>query len=66
MEYFEDEELTDRLVAVYAIGWPLTEEMTAKYPQLKAASGKLDISPEEIRRAYENSYSELKRGEKLL
>lgn len=42
MEYFDDEELADRLVAVYAIGWPLTEEMIAQYPQLKAASSETD------------------------
>ena len=42
MEYFDDKELADRLVAVYAIGWPLTEDMTAKYPQLKAATGETD------------------------
>lgn len=41
-EYFGDEELSDRLVAVYAIGWPLTEEMTEKYPQLKAAESESD------------------------
>lgn len=42
MEYFDDEKLSDRLVAVYAIGWALTDDMTAKYPQLKAASGETD------------------------
>lgn len=42
MEYFGDEKLSDRLVAVYAIGWALTDDMTAKYPQLKAASGETD------------------------
>lgn len=41
-EFFADEELADRLVAVYAIGWALTEDMTAEYPQLKAASGETD------------------------
>ena len=41
-EYFDDEELADRLVAVYAIGWPFTEEMTKEYPQLKAAQGETD------------------------
>ena len=36
-EYFGDEELYDRLVAVYAIGWPCTEELVGKYPQIKPA-----------------------------
>ncbi len=36
-EYFGDEELYDRLVAVYAIGWPCTEEMTREFPQIKPA-----------------------------
>lgn len=43
MDYFGDGELADRLVAVYAIGWALTDDMTAEYPQLKAASGETDI-----------------------
>ncbi len=42
IEYFGDEDLCDRLVAVYAIGAQLTEEMTQKYPQLKAATGEND------------------------
>ena len=41
-EYFGDEELAEKLVATYAIGWPLTEEMTQKYPQLKAAQSETD------------------------
>lgn len=41
-EFFADKKLADRLVAVYAIGWALTEDMTAEYPQLKAASGETD------------------------
>lgn len=36
-EYFGDEELYDRLVAVYAIGWPCTEELTKEFPQIKPA-----------------------------
>ncbi|MCR5790607.1 MAG: DUF3089 domain-containing protein [Lachnospiraceae bacterium] len=36
-EYFDDETLYDRLVAVYAIGWPVTEEMTKEFPQIKPA-----------------------------
>jgi len=42
MEYFDDRELEDQLVAVYAIGWALTDDMTAEYPQLKAAAGETD------------------------
>ena len=42
MEYFDDQKLQKQLVAVYAIGWPLTEEMTKEYPQLKAAQGETD------------------------
>lgn len=42
-EYFGDEKLAQQLVAVYAIGWPLTEEMTQKYPQMKAAQCADDI-----------------------
>ena len=30
-------------MAVYAIGWPLTEDMTGKYPQMKAAQGADDV-----------------------
>lgn len=42
-EYFGDAKLAERLVAVYAIGWPLTEEMTQEHPQMKAAQGADDI-----------------------
>ena len=42
-EYFGDEDLYDRLVAVYALGWPFTEEMTKKYPQIKPAQSSDDI-----------------------
>ena len=42
-EYFGEEVLSDRLVAVYAIGWPLTQEMTEKYPQLKPAQSADDL-----------------------
>jgi FMN phosphatase YigB (HAD superfamily) len=38
-EYFGDEALYDQLVAVYAIGWPCTEELTAQYPQIRPAQG---------------------------
>ena len=36
-EYFDDEELSERLVAVYAIGWSFNEEDVLQYPQLKPA-----------------------------
>ena len=36
-EYFENETLYSRLVAVYAIGWPCSEEMADQYPQIKPA-----------------------------
>lgn len=42
-EYFGDDALYDRLVAVYAIGWPCTEEMVKKYPQIKPATGEEDL-----------------------
>lgn len=42
-EYFGDEELYERLVAVYAIGWPCTEEMAEKHPQIKPAASEDDI-----------------------
>lgn len=43
MEYFGEEELQEQLVAVYAIGWPLTADMTEEYPQLKAAQNATDL-----------------------
>ena len=42
-EYFGDEALYKQLVAVYAIGWPCTQEMTKQYPQIKAAGSEDDI-----------------------
>ncbi len=41
-DYFGDEDLQDRLVAVYAIGWPCTKEMTEEFPQIKSAKGETD------------------------
>lgn len=38
-EYFGDEALYRRLVAVYALGWPCTEEMVSAYPQIVPATG---------------------------
>ena len=42
-EYFGDEELYNQLVAVYAIGWPCTEELVNRYPQIKPATSAGDI-----------------------
>ena len=42
-EYFGDEELYDQLVAVYAIGWPCSAELTAAYPQIRPAQSAEDI-----------------------
>ncbi len=42
-EYFGDEELSDQLVAVYAIGWPCTQEMVEKYPQIVPAQSEDDF-----------------------
>ena len=42
-EYFGDEELSDQLVAVYAIGWPCTQEMVEKYPQIVPAQSEYDF-----------------------
>lgn len=41
-DLFDDEALTDQLVACYAIGWRITEEDVAEYPQLKMAAGESD------------------------
>lgn len=42
-EYFGNDELYSRLVAVYAIGWPCTEELVDRYPQIKPAASADDI-----------------------
>ena len=42
-EYFGEAELFDRLVAVYGIGWPVTEEMTKAYPQIRPAASEDDL-----------------------
>ncbi len=34
--------LRDNLIAVYAIGWPMTQEMIDKYPQIVPAKGETD------------------------
>ena len=41
-EYFGDKDLYERLVAVYAIGWPCTQELTESYPQIKPAVSETD------------------------
>ena len=43
-EFFGDEDLYSLLVAVYAIGWPCTRELTEKYPQIKPANRADDIA----------------------
>ena len=35
--------LRDRLIAVYSIGWSVTEEMTEAYPQIIPAYGETDV-----------------------
>ena len=42
-EYFGSSKLQKQLVAVYAIGWPCTDELVAKYPQIKPAQGADDL-----------------------
>ncbi len=37
-DYFEDEDMQEQLVAVYAIGWPCTKELVQEYPQIVPAS----------------------------
>ena len=41
-EYFDDAELREQLVAVYAIGWACTEEMVSASPQIVPATGERD------------------------
>ncbi len=41
-EYFGNKALYDRLVAVYALGWPCTEDMVSKYPQIRPAQSSTD------------------------
>lgn len=42
-EYFGDAALCDQLVAVYALGWACTPEMTAQYPQIVPAQASDDV-----------------------
>ncbi|MCR5090839.1 MAG: DUF3089 domain-containing protein [Oscillospiraceae bacterium] len=41
-EYFADAELAERLIAVYAMGWPCTPEMIRQYPQIRPAEAEDD------------------------
>lgn len=42
-EYFGDDALRSRLVAIYAIGWPCTEEFVRNHPPIRPAQGADDI-----------------------
>ena len=42
-EHFGDAALREQLVAVYAIGWPCTEEMARAYPQIRPAAAADDV-----------------------
>lgn len=46
-EFYGDTEegnaLRSRLISVYALGWPVTEEMTRAYPQIVPAQGETDL-----------------------
>lgn len=41
-EYFDDPKYSEKLIAAYCIGWRITEEEVAQYPQLKMAQGEDD------------------------
>ena len=41
-EYFSDQSLRDRLIAVYAIGWQVTQTELLGYPQMVPAAGETD------------------------
>lgn len=42
-EYFGEQEMQDKLVAAYAIGWACTEDMVKEYPQIKPAQSADDL-----------------------
>ncbi len=42
-ESAEAQALREQLIAVYSIGWMVTEEMTEAYPQIMPASGETDL-----------------------
>ena len=41
-DYFGNEELNNKLVAVYAIGWPCTKELVSEFPQIIPAGSEDD------------------------
>lgn len=41
-DLFDDQTLSDQLIACYAIGWRITDSQLQQYPQLKMAQGELD------------------------
>ncbi|MBQ9421444.1 MAG: DUF3089 domain-containing protein [Lachnospiraceae bacterium] len=41
-DYFDDETLAARLVAVYALGWPCTKELVDRCSQIRPATGESD------------------------
>ena len=41
-DYFDDEKMQEKLVAVYAIGWPCTKEIVDEFPQIKPATSEAD------------------------
>lgn len=41
-EYFYDDELSEKLIACYAIGWRITQEEIDEYPYLEVAEGETD------------------------
>ncbi len=41
-DYFASEEMQEKLVATYAIGWPCTKEMVDEFPQIKPATAEAD------------------------
>jgi hypothetical protein len=41
-EYFGSEEMQQKLVAAYAIGWACTEDIVNEYPQIRPAQKRKD------------------------
>ncbi len=41
-DYFADEKMQEKLVAVYAIGWPCTKELVERFPQIRPATSETD------------------------
>ena len=42
-EYFGEKDLYEKLVAVYAIGWPCAKDMADRYPQIRPAGSEDDV-----------------------